>query len=120
MGRIITELKARVIDSPVSTLWGALVAAGNILLHMASVNVDWAQTKQVVITGVSSAIPLVIGALVKAAPKMSPVAQALTSKMTLAITTAAEQAAASATDKVIAEIQKLAAQPAPTTEEKTV
>ena len=119
MAKIFAELKSRVIGSPVSTLWGALVSAGTILLHMASVNVDWAQTRQVVITGVSSAIPLVIGALVKAAPKMSPVAQDLTAKMTLAITTAAELAAAAATDKVIAEIQKLAAIPAPKEEEKT-
>jgi len=111
MGKILAELKARVIGSPVSTLWGALVGAVNLLLHMASVNVDWTQAKQVAITAVSTAVPMVVGALAKAVPKNNPLAQDLAQKISQATIEAAEQAASAAIDKAIEEVRKFGAAP---------
>jgi low affinity Fe/Cu permease len=118
MGKILAELKARVIGSPASTLGGALVGAFNLIMHMAAINVDWSQTKQVVITAVVTVVPVITGALLKAAPKTNTVAQDLAQKISQATITAAEQAAASAIEKAIAEVQKFGASPAPDTQEE--
>ena len=113
MMKMLAGLKDRVIGSPVSTLTGALVGAFNLLLHMAAVNVNWAQTREVVVTAAGTIVPMVIGALAKKTPQASPMAQALTQKISAAAIAAAEQAAAAVVDKAIAEMQKLAGVPAP-------
>jgi len=118
MMKTLAELKSRVIDSPVSTLTGALAGAFNLLLHMIAVNVDWTQTRQIVTTAAGTIIPVIVGALVKKVPKLPPEVAEAAQKIADAATSAAQKAAAAATDKVIAEILKLGGVPAEAQPEK--
>jgi hypothetical protein len=111
MSKILAGLKDRILGSPVSTLGGALTGAITLGLHTALGTVNWADVRQTIIAAASAGIPVVIGALFKAAPKLDPQASAITQKIADAVSVAAQRTAATATDKVIAEILKLGGEP---------
>lgn len=109
--KLFQELKDRILGNPTSTLGGALVGSITLSLQSLLGNVDWSAPKQAIATAVSTGVPLIVGALFKSVPKNNTIAHDLTQRITAAITTAAEQAAAAATEKVIAEVQKIGSTP---------
>lgn len=109
MAKILAGLKDRIFGSPVSTLSGALTGAITLGLHTAVGTVNWADVRQTIIAAASAGIPVVIGALLKAAPKLDPQTAAIAQRIADTANMAAQQAAVTATDKVIAHIQNFGA-----------
>ena len=111
MGKVVTDLQSRIVGSPLSTLVGTLAGAINLGFHAAVGTIDWANMRQSMIAAASAGIPVVVGALMKAAPKLDPQASALSQQIADAAAAAAQQAAIDATNRVIADIQKLGNSP---------
>jgi hypothetical protein len=114
MAKMFAALKARVMGSPLSTLSGTLIGAINLGLHEAIIKIDWTNTKQVVTAALTSAIPVVIGALMKSTPKLDPQTAAIAQQISDAVAAKLQQATTEAVDKAVAHIQSFGTTPTKT------
>ena len=103
---LMKSLNERIVGNPHSTLGGTVVGALILALQSLVANVDWTDLRQAIGSGVSAALPVLIGALYKGVPQGDPVIKEMVAGLQTASVEAAQRAAKNAGDQLIAKLQE--------------